>query len=104
MFGTMAVRVEVTIKDTMAFWDDYLGTYTFNPDGYAPTNVWVFEVPDAWVSGGALTDAGLEGVCCYLYGATWRQGNGDGSRYVVLESRSRRLPAGDPRPAKVIEG
>jgi len=98
----MATRVEVTIKDTMAFWNDELGTHLFNPDGYTPTNTYVYAVPDAWVAAGTLTADGLENVCKYLYGATWRSGNDDGSMYIVLASSSRVLDASDPRDAKPI--
>ena len=66
--------VPVTIKDTMAFWNDELGTHLFNPNGYTPTNTYVYAVPDAWVAAGALTTDGLENVCKHLYGATWRSG------------------------------
>jgi len=98
----MSIRVEVTIKDTMAFWNDHIESHVFNPNGYCPTNVWVYEVPDDWVSGSELNETGLEGVCAHLYGPTWRAGNDDGSKYVVLEATSRNVPEGDGRPAKVI--
>lgn len=98
----MTARIEVTIKDTMAFWDDYLSAYTFDPNGYAPTNTYVYLVPDDWLSGGTLEPDALERVYAHLYGATWRQGNGDGSRYQVLETRARVLPADDPREARPL--
>jgi hypothetical protein len=46
----MATRIEVTIKDTMAFWNDDLGTYHFDPKGYTPTITRVYEVPGEWVA------------------------------------------------------
>src|SRR5436190_18419299 len=38
---------------------------------------------DLWLKGPALTDDKLELVLAQLYGASWRNGNSDGSRYVV---------------------
>ena len=96
------MKVEVTIKDTMSFWDNHIETFVSNPSSPAATNTYVFDVADAWVADGALTEAGIEHVCTYLYGETWKLGNGDGSRYVVLEQRSRVLGADDARDAKQI--
>jgi len=98
----MATRVELIIMDTMAFWDDYLGVHTFNPNGYTPTNTWVYEVPDEWIVNGQLTSDGQERIFEHLYGKTWRGANDDGSKYVVLECRSRVLPPNDPRPGKAV--
>jgi hypothetical protein len=98
----MPIRIEVTIKDTMAFWNNALETHTFNPNGYCPTNTYVFEVPDAWIADGVLTAAGLERVFVHLYGPSWRVGNEDGSKYIVLESSSRVLAPDDTRAAKPI--
>jgi hypothetical protein len=96
------MKVEVTIKDTMSFWDNDIETFVLNPNAPAATNTYVFDVADALVANGALTEAGIEHVCAYLYGASWKLGNGDGSRYVVLEQRSRVLAADDARDAKPI--
>jgi hypothetical protein len=96
------MKIEVVIKDTMSFWDSYLETYVLNPNAPSLTNTYVFDVPDAWVANGALTEAAIERVCAYLYGESWKLGNGDGSRYVVLEQSSRVLPADDARTAKPL--
>lgn len=101
MIAGMA-RIEVTIKDTMAFWNDALEAYVYNPDGYAPTNSYVFSVPDDWMDRDSLTTAGLERVYAHLYGETWRSGNGDGSQYTVLDTQVRRLEADDAREATVL--
>ncbi len=95
-------RVEVTIKDTMGFWNEEVGTHVFNPHGYTPVNTYVYEVPDSWVQGGELTPEGLERVFATIYGPRWRIGNADGSAYIVLEHASRVLDSSDPRPAKTI--
>jgi hypothetical protein len=100
----MPTRVEIQIKDTMAFWREGIETFTYDPNGYAPTNTYVYSVPDAWIENGALSHEGLERVYQNLYGPNWRLGNGDGSQYVVLESRSRVLPADDTRKVVTIEG
>src|SRR5438132_8916560 len=98
----MPIRVEVTIKDTMAFWQDELGTWVFDPDGRAPTRSYVYAVPEAWVGDGALTSDGVARVHAHLYGADWKNGNGDGSCYMVLDTKSRVLPAADLREGKQL--
>lgn len=52
------------------------------------------EIPvsdELWLKGPALKPARLEAVFEKLYGDTWRQGNEDGSQYVVLSSGQRLL-------------
>ncbi len=46
---------------------------------------------DLWLKGPALKPAGLEALFRKLYGDTWREGNEDGSQYVVLSSGARLL-------------
>ena len=48
-------------------------------------------VPQSWVQEGRLTSVALEGLCAFLYGDNWRNGNEDGSAYRVLECESRVL-------------
>ncbi|MBS2030935.1 MAG: hypothetical protein JST54_23730 [Deltaproteobacteria bacterium] len=98
----MAVRVAVTIQDTMAFWNDDLGAFLHDPNGYSPTNTFLYEVPDAWVANGTLTPDGFENVFKYLYGPAWRGGNGDGSQYVVLRKEAATVADDDPRTFKPI--
>jgi len=82
--GTPAVKyLRVTITDTLGFWDDYLGDYTFNPD-QAKTFINWYRLPDDWLPDGALPAERREQILAHLYGADWRQGNGDGSKYIVL--------------------
>lgn len=100
----MATRVEVTIVDTMAFWNDEVG-FLHDPNGRTQTSTYVFTVPETWVGvplvgPRQLTHDGFERVCAYVYGGpNWRSGNGDGSAYVVRKSNSRILPDDDPRKA-----
>lgn len=95
-------RIELTHKDAMAFWNDALGAYLHDPNGYSPTNTFLYEVPDAWVAQGTLTPEGFERVFKYLYGPDWKAGNGDGSQYVVLSSVARVVGADDPRTFKPV--
>lgn len=46
---------------------------------------------DLWLSGPTLTPAALEMLFKKMYGDTWREGNEDGSQYVVLSSGARLL-------------
>jgi hypothetical protein len=75
--------LRMVITDTLAFWDDYLGDYTFNPDHAKTFTNW-YRLPDDWLSDGALAAERREQILGHLYGADWRQGNGDGSKYIVL--------------------
>jgi len=93
----MATRIELTHTDTMAFWNDDVGAFLHNPDGYSPTSTFLYEVPDDWIAGGTLTPEGLERIHAHLYGPTWKNGNGDGSQYVVLKSTAKIISASDPR-------
>ncbi len=49
------------------------------------------EATDLWQKGFDLKPERLEQVCATLYGANWRQGNSDGSRYVLLGYGLRRI-------------
>lgn len=74
----------MTIIDTLAFWNGYLGDYVFNP-GLRKTFTGWYRVPDDWISEGIVSDARREVLFKHLYGDAWRLGNEDGSRYMVLE-------------------
>lgn len=56
---------------------------------------WVIgEIPESsemWLKGFSLAEDKLEKVFQMLYGATWREGNSDGSQYVVLSVGTRLL-------------
>jgi hypothetical protein len=50
----------------------------------APLRVMMYcRLPSGWLDGEALHADKLELVLAQLYGAGWRRGNSDGSRYVV---------------------
>jgi hypothetical protein len=80
-------RVAVTITDTMSFWNNQVETYVFYRE-LASTRTVTYDVPASWVANGKLTDAAFERVLGHQYGADWRSGNSDGSRYMVLEASS----------------
>jgi hypothetical protein len=75
--------LRITITDTLGFWDDYLETYVFNAEQGKSYTGW-YRLPDEWITNGELKPDRREAVYRYWYGETWRQGNGDGSQYVVL--------------------
>jgi len=98
----MATRIALTIQDTMSFWNDELGSFLFDPNGYAPTNTFLYEVPDAWIANGTLTTEGFERIFQYLYGPGWLAGNGDGSKYQVLKREVAIVAPDDPRTFKPV--
>jgi hypothetical protein len=87
MTNEARVQVAVTITDTMSFWDHQVETYVFYRE-LATTRTQTYDVPASWVAAGQLTADGLERVLRHMYGASFREGNADGSRYMVLEARS----------------
>ena len=80
----MTRRIKLTIRDTLAFYRESLGDYTFNPEVSQTQSYW-FALPDA-----ALDDKDnvvpqfREPILQAIYGKTWRRGNPDGSKYIVL--------------------
>jgi hypothetical protein len=80
----MTRRIKLTIRDTLAFYRESLGDYTFNPEVSQTQSYW-FALPDA-----ALDDKDnvvpqfREPILQAIYGKAWRRGNADGSKYIVL--------------------
>ncbi|MCU0239396.1 MAG: hypothetical protein MUC29_08135 [Pyrinomonadaceae bacterium] len=81
----MLKRIKLTIDDTLAFYNDYVGDYTFNENNIQ-TNDYFVKVPLDSIENGQLTDVVLNAFYDFLYGANWRYGNEDGSRYMPLKS------------------
>ncbi len=81
----MQKRIKLTIKDTLAFYNDYIGDYTFNENN-VQTNDYFVKVPLDWLENGQLISGALNSFYDFLYGATWRMGNEDGSRYMPLKA------------------
>lgn len=90
--STARIYVNVSITDTLSFWRDDVGTYVWNPK-LSTTVFRDFEVPQAWVRDGKLVPDAFERIYEYFYGPRWREGNADGSRYVVLEAESEVVPS-----------
>ena len=82
----MTRRIKLTIKDTLAFYNDGLGDYTFNPDN-AQTSVYWFALPESAFDGDDIRPECHEPLLQAIYGPDWRQGNGDDSKYIVLHVR-----------------
>ena len=76
-------RIKLTVTDALGFYDDYLGDYTFNPN-YTPTNTYFYKVPNDWIEDDQLKVEKIEMLFAHLYGPTWRMGNADGSRYIIV--------------------
>jgi hypothetical protein len=78
-------RIKLTIDDTLAFYNDYIGDFIFNENN-VQTNDYFVKVPIEWLQNGQLTDNALQAFYDFLYGANWRMGNEDGSRYMPLKA------------------
>ena len=79
----MTKYLELTLTDTLSFWDDYLEDYVFNPENKKNFIAW-YRLPDDWIVNNKLKADKLEGILKHIYGEHWRMGNGDGSRYQIL--------------------
>jgi len=75
----------------MGFWDDFIGDYAPSPRTKTFTD-W-YRLPDGWLRDGALVPERREALLRHLYGDSWRLGNGDGSKYLVLNLDERLLTA-----------
>jgi hypothetical protein len=83
---SMTRRIKLTIQDTLAFYNDSVGDYTFNPD-YPQTAVYWFALPQSAFDGDDLLPQCQEPLLQAVYGPKWRSGNDDGSKYIVLNVR-----------------
>ncbi len=68
----------------MSFWNDYLCSYVHDPER-SSTYTTFYLFPDDWADQGHLLYARQQEVLNFMYGPTWREGNGDGSKYVILK-------------------
>ena len=73
----MSKIIRVDLKDALQLPTGFLA-----PAGF--TCAIYLRVPDSWVEGNALAEERVEAVLENMYGATWREGNEDGSSYRVL--------------------
>src|SRR5690242_20714009 len=79
----MTTYLELTLADTLSFWDDYREDYVFNPDNKKLSIAW-YRLPDDWFVDNKLEDDKVEVILKHIYGENLRMGNRDGSRYQVL--------------------
>lgn len=86
----MTTYLKLTLTDTLSFWDDYIENYTFNPDNKKYFIAW-YRLPEDWVEDHQLKSDKLEVILKQIYGEKWRMGNGDGSRYQVLDLKEKIL-------------
>ena len=82
--------LRLTLTDTLGFWDDDLGDYIFDPENSKSFTTW-FRLPDGWLFEGRLLPERREQLFEFFYGPGWRGGNGDGSKFIVLDSREHEL-------------
>ena len=75
--------LKLTITDTMSFWDNYIEDYVFSTEQSKTFTTW-YRLPEVWFRDSVLVAEKRDALLKHLYGETWRLGNGDGSRYVVL--------------------
>jgi hypothetical protein len=77
-------RIKLTIRDTLAFYRESVGDYTFNPEVSQTQSYW-FALPDtALDEKDNVVPQFREPILQAIYGKTWRSGNPDGSKYIVL--------------------
>lgn len=86
----MSVYLRLTITDTLGVWID--GNHAVNPLAKVTRTFW-YRLPISWIRGGALRPDRLDRLVDALYGAGWRAGNPDGSRYVILDIQQTVLSA-----------
>ena len=88
----MNTVVQITLKDGLMF-----------PSGFtAPASyscIIFCRVSPDWLDGDRVQMAKLETVLEHLYGAHWRAGNDDGSRYVVRSIEARILTPAEEQTA-----
>ncbi|HQU85142.1 MAG TPA: hypothetical protein PKY59_18525 [Pyrinomonadaceae bacterium] len=86
----MDKRVKLTINDTLAFYDDYVGDYVFN-ESNVQTYDYFFKVPSEFLAGEHLNENSINLILKFLYGENWQSGNEDGSRFMILQTKSQLL-------------
>lgn len=85
---TAIETILVKVKDGLMFPSGFVSPADYACNFFA-------RVPSDWLDGEKLKEENLEKIYRKVYGETWRDGNSDGSRYVVLESSTKVLMPGD---------
>jgi hypothetical protein len=86
------VYLRLAITDTLSVLID--GSHAMNPLAKVTRTFW-YRLPADWVCSGRLRPRRREQILDLLYGPGWREGNGDGSRYIILELHERVLSEGE---------
>jgi len=84
----MCAYVRLTITDTLGVLVD--DVHAFSPLAKVTRTFW-YRLPESWVSGTRLVPQRREDLLDRLYGPGWREGQPDGSRYMILEIQERVL-------------
>jgi len=77
----VGVYFRLTITDTLGVWAG--GSHAFNPLAKV-TRIFWYRLPAGWLVDGVLPTRRREMLVDRLYGPGWREGNPDGSRYIIL--------------------
>lgn len=88
MDDVMTRVVQITLSDALMFPSGFLA-----PASYAC--VIFCRVPPGWIDGEGVRREGLEKIYEKMYGNNWREGNDDGSRYIVRSVEVRALSRAD---------
>lgn len=78
--------VRVSFQDGLAFPSGQVAPSSYRCVVYC-------RVPENWLEAGNFSGSALEAIYEMLYGSDWRNGNSDGSRYVVRGAQCERLDA-----------
>lgn len=90
----MNAYVRLTITDMLGVLVD--DVHAFSPLAKVTRTFW-YRLPASWVSGACLVPRRREQLLDRLYGTGWREGQADGSRYLILELQERVLDAYEAR-------
>ncbi|MFY1636075.1 hypothetical protein ACN27F_22830 [Solwaraspora sp. WMMB335] len=86
----VGVYFQLRITDTLGVW--VKGAHAFNPLARVTRTFW-YRLPAEWMVEGALPQERREMLVDRLYGPGWRDGNPDGSRYIILGVQEKVLSA-----------
>jgi hypothetical protein len=90
----VSAYLQLTITDTLGVWVN--GDHAINPMAKVTRTFW-YRLPEHWVAGGALSPDRRQHLINRLYGPGWREGNPDGSRFVILDLQEKVLSAREAR-------
>lgn len=88
----MGIYFRLKITDTLGVWVE--GAHAFDPIARITRTFW-YRLPAEWVVDGAIPVQRREMLVDRLYGPDWRNGNPDGSRYIILGVQEKLLSDGE---------